>query len=87
MKNKIPIKRRQDIIFYHQNKKRHCEICHGKDRLTVHHKIPKELGGLDNIENLMTLCYKCHEWIHKDKNLNSRKRLNLLRKNNGISRI
>ena len=55
MKNKIPIKRRQDIIFYHQNKKRHCEICGKTKGLTVHHKIPKELGGLDNIENLMTL--------------------------------
>lgn len=84
MKNKIPLKRRNDIIFYHQNRKRHCEICHSKKRLTIHHKLPKELGGLDNPENLMTLCHKCHEFIHKENNQKTRKRLNMLIKNNGI---
>ncbi len=42
-----------------------CEICGGKGNLLVHHK------DLDchnnNIDNLMLLCYPCHNKIHHPK--------------------
>jgi 5-methylcytosine-specific restriction endonuclease McrA len=35
--------------------------------LCVHHIIPKEHGGTDDEENLITLCRDCHRWAHKLK--------------------
>lgn len=33
-------------------------------KLTVHHIIPRSQGGLDNLDNLITLCYDHHEALH-----------------------
>lgn len=33
-------------------------------RLTVHHIIPRSEGGLDNLDNLITLCYEHHALYH-----------------------
>jgi HNH endonuclease len=32
-------------------------------RLDVHHKIPRRKGGLDILENLISLCRKCHKIV------------------------
>jgi 5-methylcytosine-specific restriction endonuclease McrA len=32
--------------------------------LTVHHVLPRSEGGLDNPENLLTLCRPCHDKVH-----------------------
>jgi len=38
-----------------------CCICGDKEhRLNVHHIIPYKVGGKDDMDNLMTLCIKCH---------------------------
>ena len=45
----------------------HCEICGKQDyiqRLQIHHKKYRSLGGTDNIENLQCLCWDCHFKIH-----------------------
>jgi hypothetical protein len=38
-----------------------CMDCHGRKLLTVHHIIPRENGGGNNMENLVTLCAACHD--------------------------
>jgi len=37
-----------------------CTICGGKENLDVHHIKPKRKDGQDVLENLVTLCEKCH---------------------------
>lgn len=43
-----------------------CQVCGNKNNLEVHHIIPfiliGEKGGLDN---LITLCHKCHKEVHE----------------------
>ena len=41
-----------------------CRICNSEKKLLVHHrKYPKELGA-EPIEDLTTLCSKCHDLYH-----------------------
>ncbi len=43
-----------------------CAIC-GKDELVqVHHIVPAASGGTDDYRNLITLCYRDHEAVHKN---------------------
>lgn len=42
---------------------RKCRRCGAKKHLTVHHIIPREEGGGNNLENLITLCPKCHDLV------------------------
>ncbi len=59
-------------IFYMDKFK--CQLCgrktipHSKtDRMTTcHHIKPVGLGGEHSIENLVTLCQRCHRFIHED---------------------
>lgn len=37
-----------------------CVVCTDTYRLTAHHIHARELGGADAIENLTTLCGRCH---------------------------
>jgi 5-methylcytosine-specific restriction endonuclease McrA len=32
--------------------------------LEVHHKVPRERGGTNQIDNLTTLCSRCHRYVH-----------------------
>lgn len=41
-----------------------CAKCRCGDIMTVHHIIPKRLGGTNHLDNLMTLC----DWCHADWN-------------------
>lgn len=41
---------------------KYCVNC-GKPATTMHHIVPKSLGGLDN-NNLVPLCDECHGKIH-----------------------
>lgn len=40
-----------------------CVICEGQTDLHVHHKIPRNLGGMNHKDNLVTLCNSCHPAI------------------------
>jgi 5-methylcytosine-specific restriction endonuclease McrA len=47
---------------------RHCCQAAGCNRtrfLEVHHKIPRALGGSNKLENLTTLCSRCHRFVHR----------------------
>jgi hypothetical protein len=38
--------------------------CGGTSFLAVHHLVPRELGGANAQENLITLCSSCHRALH-----------------------
>ena len=45
-----------------------CQRCGKKHiRLEVHHIIFRSLGGNDELDNLITLCEKCHKALHDGK--------------------
>jgi len=51
-------------VFMSIKQKSECLMCRKKIteiELTIHHIIPRSMGGGDNIENLIGLCYKCHD--------------------------
>jgi 5-methylcytosine-specific restriction endonuclease McrA len=41
-------------------------MCDDKDNLTIHHLIPVDDGGESNIENLIVLCYTCHDVVESE---------------------
>jgi|GEM_PF-3771603 len=41
-----------------------CERCGRGGKITVHHIVPRELGGSDILENLISLCTHCHDYVH-----------------------
>jgi 5-methylcytosine-specific restriction endonuclease McrA len=41
-----------------------CAICGNKNNLNIHHLKPKNMGGNNNPENLITLCKSCHLFMH-----------------------
>ena len=42
-----------------------CRICGSTERLNVHHIVPISMGGTHELENLITLCYRCHATQHR----------------------
>lgn len=58
------LKLRRSII--HRDKRK-CQMCGKKSDLEVHHIKPKENGGGDNPENLITLCRACHDIAELEK--------------------
>ncbi len=40
-----------------------CRMCSSTDLLTVHHFWPRGTGGGNELDNLVTLCEKCHQNI------------------------
>jgi len=43
-----------------------CQSCRKKfkaNQLSIHHIIPRREGGTNQMENLITLCWKCHDMI------------------------
>jgi len=44
-----------------------CKKCKETEPLTVHHILEKTNGGTNEINNLVTLCEKCHVTVHKLK--------------------
>ena len=37
------------------------QLCGSINRLETHHIVPRRKGGLDILENILTLCRKCHK--------------------------
>lgn len=44
-----------------------CRHCRNRNGLHPHHVIYKSKGGQDVLNNLLTLCFICHEAIHGRK--------------------
>ena len=52
------------ILFYqHINVKGKCPRCLQEEAKSPHHIIPREFGGGDNKENIIWLCYNCHNEV------------------------
>jgi hypothetical protein len=59
--NKRPwFKIRRSVLERDKYTCRMCGATWHMAELHIHHKIPKSLGGKNNIENLITLCNICH---------------------------
>jgi len=41
-----------------------CARCGSHDWLQVHHRRKRSQGGKDTFSNLITLCSKCHDFVH-----------------------
>lgn len=41
-----------------------CKKCGRRDTLHVHHVEFRSQGGADSMDNLVTLCFQCHEKVH-----------------------
>jgi len=46
-----------------------CQRCGSFENLEVHHKKLRSQCGADSEENLITLCTRCHAWIHTNRML------------------
>lgn len=46
-------------------RKSFCQVCGRTYGLHVHHIIPRSRGGGDTPDNLVTLCYECHDKAHQ----------------------
>lgn len=44
-----------------------CHLCGSKLELTLHHLIPREMGGATEEENLLSVCRPCHDAIHRNE--------------------
>jgi 5-methylcytosine-specific restriction endonuclease McrA len=45
----------------------HCRCCNRSDTLTPHHIVFQSQGGTDDLDNLVTLCVKCHDDVHEGR--------------------
>jgi hypothetical protein len=53
-----------------------CQLCMGcRTDIDAHHITPLEEGGIDTLENLITLCEKCHYKVHHEIGWQEYKRL------------
>lgn len=41
----------------------HCYVCENDKDLEVHHVLPRRLGGSHEMDNLITLCVRCHRHV------------------------
>lgn len=59
-RKQIPFETRIEVLKRGKNKCVYCFTELNIDTMTVEHKIPKYLGGSDNIENLDLSCFGCN---------------------------
>lgn len=41
-----------------------CCVCRTQHQVSLHHIVPKEEGGTDDIDNAIPLCPNCHDAVH-----------------------
>lgn len=44
-----------------------CRHCRNRSSLHPHHVIFRSAGGMDELNNLITLCAVCHSAVHEDR--------------------
>ena len=44
-----------------------CVLCDSTDGIQIHHVIPRGEGGASTAQNLVTLCWRDHHFIHSGK--------------------
>lgn len=42
-----------------------CQRCGTAEDLEIHHIVPRSKGGTNTLHNLITLCQRCHEELHR----------------------
>lgn len=42
-----------------------CQICGSSDQVEGHHIIDYQYGGAADMDNIITLCQKCHKEVHR----------------------
>jgi len=55
----------REKVLWRDNYK--CQQCDVTSNLQIHHIIPKSKGGTNTLNNLITLCAKCHKELHEGK--------------------
>ncbi len=44
-----------------------CQVCGSGQNVEGHHILNYQYGGAANIDNIVTLCRKCHKQVHRGK--------------------
>ncbi len=44
-----------------------CRVCRSSDSVQVHHIVPRRVTQCDESENLVPLCFRCHQGVHDHK--------------------
>jgi 5-methylcytosine-specific restriction endonuclease McrA len=44
-----------------------CKICHKMKPLSAHHLQKRSQGGSDVVENLLSVCVKCHDDVERHR--------------------
>ena len=42
-----------------------CQVCGSNEHVEGHHILNYQYGGAANIDNIVTLCRKCHKQVHR----------------------
>lgn len=42
-----------------------CQVCGSMQNVEGHHIVNYQYGGAANIDNIVTLCRKCHKQVHR----------------------
>jgi 5-methylcytosine-specific restriction endonuclease McrA len=59
--NSILSKVRQDVLTRDNNQ---CQVCSKSMKgLHIHHILPRHVGGGNELDNLITVCNKCHKTV------------------------
>jgi HNH endonuclease len=56
---------RAAVLFRDQSRCVRCGL-YLRDHPHVHHRKLRSQGGRGNVANGVTLCFKCHEWAHRN---------------------
>ena len=44
-----------------------CQVCGSNNKAEGHHIIDYQFGGAADVDNIVTLCQKCHKQVHRGK--------------------
>ena len=64
----MSIREREHYVAQKKGKERDlyiCQICGSKKNVEGHHILNYQYGGAANIDNIVTLCRKCHNQVHR----------------------
>jgi hypothetical protein len=70
MKHKaIPLAVKKKVLERDNNTCQKCKVEFSENKLDIHHKLAVRKGGKDTIDNLMSLCRKCHKIIEPSRKM------------------
>lgn len=66
--NRMAFREREHCVVQRKGKERDlytCQICGSTDCVEGHHILNYQYGGAASIDNIVTLCSKCHKQVHR----------------------